>query len=57
MKRWNLFLHEQTLEKTQKLAKRKGISTADVVRIALEKYLQAVEKHEKAVAEAQNVPA
>lgn len=57
MKRWNLFLSEETLEKTQKLAKKKGVSTADVVRIALEKYLQAVEKHEKALAEAQNVAA
>ena len=57
MKRWNLFLSEETLEKTQKLAKKKGVSTADVVRIALEKYLQAVEKHEKAVVEAQNVAA
>ena len=57
MKRWNLFLSEETLEKTQKLAKKKGVSTADVVRIALEKYLQAVEKHEKAVSEAQNVAA
>ena len=45
------------LEKTQKLAKKRGVSSADVVRISLEKYHQAVEKHEKALAEAQNVTA
>jgi predicted DNA-binding protein len=57
MKRWNMFISEELLQKTQKFAKKKGLSTADIVRISLEKYLQAVEKHEKAVAEAQNVPA
>lgn len=57
MKRWNLFIPVNLLEKTQNLAKKRGVSSADVVRIALEKYLQAVEKHEKALAEAQNVPA
>ena len=57
MKRWNLFLPVDLLEKTQKLAKKRGVSSADVVRISLEKYHQAVEKHEKALAEAENVPA
>ena len=57
MKRWNLFLPLDLLEKTQKLAKKRGVSSADVVRISLEKYHQAVEKHEKALAEAQNVTA
>jgi predicted DNA-binding protein len=57
MKRWNLFLPVELLEKTQKLAKKRGVSSADVVRISLEKYHQAVEKHEKALAEAQNVTA
>jgi predicted DNA-binding protein len=57
MKRWNLFLPVDLLEKTQKLAKKRGVSSADVVRISLEKYHQAVEKHEKALAEAQNVTA
>jgi predicted DNA-binding protein len=57
MKRWNLFISEELLEKTQKLAKKKGLSSADIVRISLEKYLQAVEKHEKTLAEAQNVAA
>jgi predicted DNA-binding protein len=57
MKRWNLFIPVNLLEKTQNLAKKRGVSSADVVRIALEKYLVAVEKHEKALAEAQNVTA
>ncbi len=57
MKRWNLFLPVELLEKTQKLAKKRGVSSADVVRISLEKYHQAVEKHEKTLAEAQNVTA
>jgi predicted DNA-binding protein len=57
MKRWNLFLPVDLLEKTQKLAKKRGVSSADVVRISLEKYHQAVEKHEKALVEAQNVTA
>jgi predicted DNA-binding protein len=57
MKRWNLFLPLDLLEKTQKLAKKRGVSSADVVRIAVEKYHQAVEKHEKVLAESQNVTA
>ena len=39
------------------LAKKRGVSSADVVRISLEQYHQALEKHEKALAEAQNVTA
>ena len=57
MKRWNLFIPVNLLEKTQNLAKKRGVSSADVVRIALEKYLQALEKQEKALAEAENVTA
>jgi len=57
MKRWNLFIPVPLLEKTQNLAKKRGVSAADVVRIALEKYLQALEKQEKALAEAENVAA
>jgi predicted DNA-binding protein len=55
MKRWNLFIPVPLLEKAQNLAKKRGVSAADVVRIALEKYLQALEKQEKALAEAENV--
>jgi metal-responsive CopG/Arc/MetJ family transcriptional regulator len=57
MKRWNLFIPVNLLEKTQNLAKKRGVSSADVVRIALEKYLLAVEKQEKAALEAENVAA
>ncbi len=57
MKRWNLFIPVNLLEKTQNLAKKRGVSAADVVRIALEKYLLAVEKQEKAALEAENVSA
>lgn len=57
MKRWNLFIPVTLLEKTQNLAKKRGVSSADVVRIALEAYLKALEKHEKAQAEAENVVA
>jgi predicted DNA-binding protein len=57
MKRWNLFIPVPLLEKTQNLAKKRGVSAADVVRIALEKYLLALEKQEKALAEAENVTA
>ena len=57
MKRWNLFIPVPLLQKTQNLAKKRGVSAADVVRIALEKYLQALEKQEKALAEAENVTA
>jgi hypothetical protein len=55
MKRWNLFLDDELLEKTKKLALKKKVPAADVVRIALEKYLQAVEAHEKRLLEASNV--
>ena len=55
MKRWNLFLDDELLEKTKKLAAKKRVPAADVVRIALEKYLQAVEAHETRLAEAANV--
>jgi len=57
MKRWNLFIPVNLLEKTQNLAKKRGVSAADVVRIALEKYLLAVEKQEKTALEAENVSA
>ena len=55
MVRWNLFLSSKLLNDVKILAKKKGVSAAEVVRIALEKYLQAVEAHEKRLAEAANV--
>lgn len=44
MKRWNLFLPEELIEKYKKMATKKGISSAEMARIAMDKYAQAVEK-------------
>jgi len=44
MKRWNLFLPPELIENYKKLAAKKGVSSAEMARIAMEKYLQAVEK-------------
>ncbi len=44
MTRWNLFLPQETLEKVKNLAAKKGIPASEMVRIALEKYVAAVEK-------------
>ena len=44
MKRWNLFLPDETLEKIKVLAAKKGIPASELVRHTLEKYLAAVEK-------------
>ena len=48
MRRHNLFLPDQMVEEARKLAERRGIALADVVRTALEKYLQAVKRAEEA---------
>lgn len=48
MKRWNLFLPPELIENYKKLAAKKGVSSAEMARIAMEKYLQAVEKAQKA---------
>ena len=52
MKRWNLFLDTETLEKLKQIAAKKGIPASELARLALEKYLAAVEK---AALEAKNV--
>lgn len=44
MKRWNLFLPDELLEKTKKTAEKRGVPASEMVRIALEKYLAALEK-------------
>lgn len=44
MKRHNLYLPDQLVADAKKLAERHGIALADVVRAALEKYLQAVKR-------------
>ena len=54
MVRRNFFLPNDLHDKAVRLARRKGVNTADVVRTALEKYLQAVERAEKAAQEAKN---
>lgn len=46
MTRWNLFMPSDLMEKTKKLAKKRHISSADVVRAALIAYISAVEKAE-----------
>lgn len=54
MTRRNVFLPNDLHNKAVHLARRKGVKTADVIRTALEKYLQAVERAEKAAQEARN---
>lgn len=46
MTRWNLFMPSELLEKTKKLAKKRHISSSDVVRAALMAYIAAVERAE-----------
>lgn len=47
MKRHNLYLPDQLVADARKLASRHGIALADVIRTALEKYLQAVKRAEE----------
>ena len=54
MKRWNLYLPEELIEKYRVLATQKGVSSAEMARIAMEKYHQAVEKAQKQASEAAN---
>lgn len=56
MTRWNLFMPSELLEKTKKLAKKRHISSSDVVRAALMAYIAAVEKAENRTS-AQQEPA
>ncbi len=48
MRRRNMYLPEDLMEEVKALADRKGLTMTDVVRTALEKYLQAVKKAEAA---------
>jgi len=48
MTRRNIFLPDTLYTEATRLAERKGVKTADVIRTALEKYLQAVKKAEEA---------
>jgi len=55
MKRWNLYLPEELIEKYRVLATQKGVSSAEMARIAMEKYYQALERAKKQASEAANV--
>lgn len=55
MKRWNLFLPPELIEKYKKMATKKGVSSAEMARIAMEKYALAVEKAQNPVVEPENV--
>lgn len=50
MTRRNIFLPDTLYTEATRLAERKGVKTADVIRTALEKYLQAVKKADEAKA-------
>jgi hypothetical protein len=54
MKRWNLYLPEELIEKYRVLAAQKGVSSAEMARIAMEKYYQALEKAQKQALETTN---
>lgn len=57
MKRWNLYLPEDLIEKYRVLASQKGVSSAEMARIAMEKYHQAVQKAQKMTSELQQAEA
>lgn len=48
MRRRNLYLPDALMDDVKKLADRKKIAMADVIRTAIEKYLAAVKKAEEA---------
>lgn len=54
MKRFNMYLPDKLLENYVALGKTRGISAAEVVRIAMEKYLQALERAQKSTPDTQN---
>lgn len=47
MKRWNLYLPPELIEKYKILGTKRGVSAAEMARIAMEKYAQAVERAQK----------
>lgn len=55
MKRWNMFFPQDLLEEVKKLAVKKGVTAADVMRVACEKYMAAVKKAEATASESENV--
>ena len=55
MRRRNLYIPDPLMERVQKLAVRKKVHMADIIRTAMEKYLDAVDRAEaKAKEEAQH---
>lgn len=50
MRRRNLYLPDALMDDVKKLADRRKIAMADVIRTAIEKYLAAVKKAEEAKA-------
>ena len=55
MRRRNLYIPDPLMERVQKLATRKNVHMADIIRTAMEKYLDAVDRAEaKAKEEAQH---
>jgi antitoxin component of RelBE/YafQ-DinJ toxin-antitoxin module len=48
VKRWNLFIPDDLIAEAKALADKKGVSVAEVVRIALTKYLEAVRRAKEA---------
>lgn len=48
MRRRNYYLPDELVEQAQKLATRRQTSVSDIIRTALQKYMEAVERAEKA---------
>lgn len=46
MKRRNLFIPDALMDRVQTLAKKKNVHMADIIRTAMEKYLDAVDRAE-----------
>lgn len=54
MRRRNLYIPDQLMDRVQKLAKRKNVPMADIIRTAMEKYMDAVDRAEAKAKEAAN---
>ena len=55
MRRRNLFIPDPLMDRVQKLAERKNVHMADIIRTAIQKYLDAVDRAEvKAKEDAEN---
>ena len=54
MSRRNLYIPDPLMDRVQKLAKRKNVPMADIIRTAMEKYMDAVDRAEAKAKEAAN---